>query len=413
MAQDSSTHTVMPKKLAQALMEAGMHHFSIGGALDTATGAQDQYVAGNPIIHTQDFGGQEQAGIAQSVNNTNQQQSLANTLLAQSQGQGPNVAQNQLAQATGANVATQGALMAGQRGASSNPALLARMAAQQGAATQQQAAGQSATLQAQQQLAAQQALAQQQATMQSENLQQQGITQGGQAAQNTALTQSQLGAQQINANAASQNAQQAGSTAGGLISGLGNVAKIASFGILNKGGEVKKMADGGIAQYSAPAVMTIPTYQWKTPDMIPKAGNTPSSGGASGDAGDWETGGGLAGDGGAAGPADLAPAGIGDGSAVAMAAASKGGRIPFSQALLNGGNVPGKPQVKGNSEKNDTEPTLLSPGEIVLPRSVTQGGNVEKKAIEFLRHLKAKGKGGYGDVLEAKAITKKCAGGRI
>lgn len=67
-------------------------------------------------------------------------------------GQGPNPAQNMLAQATGQNVSNQAALMAGQRGAGANVGLMARQAGQQGAATQQQAAGQAATMQSQQQL---------------------------------------------------------------------------------------------------------------------------------------------------------------------------------------------------------------------------------------------------------------------
>ena len=68
------------------------------------------------------------------------------------QGQGPNPAQAMLNNATGTNVANQAALMAGQRGAGANPALIARQAAMQGGALQQQAAGQGALMQAQQQM---------------------------------------------------------------------------------------------------------------------------------------------------------------------------------------------------------------------------------------------------------------------
>lgn len=87
----------------------------------------------------------QQNGISNQTNVYNQLQGVVN-------GTGPNPAQAMLAQQTGANVANQSALMAGQRGASANAGLLARQAAQQGAATQQQAAGQGATLQAQQSL---------------------------------------------------------------------------------------------------------------------------------------------------------------------------------------------------------------------------------------------------------------------
>jgi hypothetical protein len=57
-----------------------------------------------------------------------------------------------LSQATGANTANQAALMAGQRGSGANAGLMARQAAQQGAANQQNSAGQAATMQANQSL---------------------------------------------------------------------------------------------------------------------------------------------------------------------------------------------------------------------------------------------------------------------
>lgn len=86
--------------------------------------------------------------------------------------------------------------------------------------------------------------------------------------------------------------------------------------------------------------------------------------------------------------------------------------LPMLMALQQGGPVPGKAQVSGNSVANDKVPALLSPGEIVLPRSVTQGGNIEKKAIEFLRHLK-KGKKGFNEVIEARHTKRMCGGGKV
>lgn len=68
-----------------------------------------------------------------------------------------------------------------------------------------------------------------------------------------------------------------------------------------------------------------------------------------------------------------------------------------------GGVVPGQAEVDGDSAKNDKVHTMLSPGEIVLPRSVTQGPNVEEKAVEFLKSLKANKKG-YDKVVEAKKM---------
>lgn len=69
-------------------------------------------------------------------------------------GKGPNPAQAMLNQATGANVANQASLMAGQRGSGANVGLMARQIAGQGANIQQQAAGQGAVMQANQSMGA-------------------------------------------------------------------------------------------------------------------------------------------------------------------------------------------------------------------------------------------------------------------
>jgi hypothetical protein len=88
----------------------------------------------------------------QTQQGLNNQSQVYGQLQGIANGTGPNPAQTMLNTATGTNVANQAALMAGQRGASSNPALIARQAAQTGAGIQQGAAGQAATLQANQSL---------------------------------------------------------------------------------------------------------------------------------------------------------------------------------------------------------------------------------------------------------------------
>lgn len=52
--------------------------------------------------------------------------------------------------------------------------------------------------------------------------------------------------------------------------------------------------------------------------------------------------------------------------------------------------------IQGDSPKNDVVPAMLSPGEIVLPRSVTQSGNPVQHAAEFVAALQAN-KRGYAD----------------
>jgi hypothetical protein len=50
------------------------------------------------------------------------------------------------------------------------------------------------------------------------------------------------------------------------------------------------------------------------------------------------------------------------------------------QRLAYGRKVPGKARVRGDSPKNDVVPALLSPGEIVVPRSKAKD---PKKAAAF------------------------------
>lgn len=246
----------------------------------------------------------QQGGTSNQAEVFAQQRDLAQQLQQQAMGQGPNPVQAQLAQNTGQNVANQAALMAGQRGASANAGLIARQAAQQGAATQQQAVGQAATLGAQQQLAAQQALQQQQAQM--ANLasrqvgqQQQAISNLGQMGQQGYATATGALNQQNNIN--SQTAQ-ANANLNGAIAG----------GLLGAGGAAMGMAHGGMVQDRVQAKTTEASRL---------------------DAG-W-------------------------------------GKVILKN---KGGTVPGNAKVSGDSKKNDTVPAMLSPGELVIPRTIVAKG---------------------------------------
>lgn len=205
----------------------------------------------------------QQNGLGNQSSVFNQQQGLANQLQGVANGTGPNPAQAQLAQSTAANTANQAALMAGQRGSSQNPGLIARQAAMQGAQNQQQAVGQSATLQAQQQLAGMQQLQNQQASMGNLANTQVGQQQQGIGALNQYSLQGQgnlLGAQ---ANQNSTNAQiAAGNQTGqqGMIGGLMGAAG-AGMQMIADGGEVKKMASGGSTVASNPLMQPITDQQ--------------------------------------------------------------------------------------------------------------------------------------------------------
>lgn len=134
----------------------------IGGLLGMGGGASGSGFSAPSGVNPQQMNtayDQTQQGIQQQQdfvnalrmqNGLGNQQDVFHQLQGVANGTGPNPAKAMLANATGANVANQAALMAGQRGASANTGLIARQAAQQGAGIQQNAAGQAAQLQAQQ-----------------------------------------------------------------------------------------------------------------------------------------------------------------------------------------------------------------------------------------------------------------------
>ena len=97
------------------------------------------------------------------------------------------------------------------------------------------------------------------------------------------------------------------------------------------------------------------------------------------------------------------PVGAAAGSAIGQitaggAADTVGGNSPFMLAN-QGAKVPGQAPVPGDSPKNDIVPAMLSPGELVIPRSVLQSENPEQAIIEFYKQHKNKPemKQGYFD----------------
>lgn len=190
----------------------------------------------------------------QAQNGLGNQTSVYNQLQGVANGTGPNPAQAQLAQATGANVANQAALMAGQRGSNANVGLMARQAAQQGASTQQQAAGQAASTQAQQSLGALQNLgslattqAQQQAAATSANT---GAQQSEQqnllnsiAQQNNANVGMQSNINSTNAGLAQTTMGQQSNLLGNIVGGIGST--FTTVPSLAKGGEIQHYDTGG------------------------------------------------------------------------------------------------------------------------------------------------------------------------
>ncbi len=310
-----------------------------------------------------------------------QQQALANQLQQSANGQGPNPAQAQLAQATGANTANQAALMAGQRGTSGNAGLLARQAAMQGGANQQAAAGQAATMGAQQQIAARQQLMQQQGAM--AGLAGQQV--GQQQQQGNAYTQNALGATTgflnaatgLQSNANNANASIAGGNAknqagllGGLLGGAGSAMGLA------QGGEVpypvKKDANyaiGGDVQ-GGQGGSTLAAFMNGQQGGIQDFGAAPS---------DTVTG-------------HKMPKGLNTSGAIAGGPGDAMGMPVADMTMMasKGALVPGTPKQNGNHASNDTVNAVLTPHEIVLPLSVTQAKDAPEKARAFVAAILAK-----------------------
>jgi hypothetical protein len=292
----------------------------------------------------------------QASNGVGNQSNVYNQLQGIASGTGPNPAQAMLAQATGANNANQAALMAGQRGAGANAGLIARQAAQQGAANQQNSAGQAATLQANQSL---NALGQAGQIAGNQVNQTQAAAQGVNSAAlqgQSNLINAQNNANSTNAQIASTQAQSAGDLIGGILNGGASL-------LTSKGGIAGLFADGGEVGE---------TEVGKTID--------PS------------------------GPKSFV------GRHMLMA---KGGRAEGANAMVSPGEVrlrkeqveqvargadpmkvgekiPGKASVKGDSLKNDTVPKHLNEGDIILPRHITTHPDAPAKAAEFVKAILAK-----------------------
>ncbi len=72
---------------------------------------------------------------------------------------------------------------------------------------------------------------------------------------------------------------------------------------------------------------------------------------------------------------------------------ANGGAVSnLGQRMKAGGSVPGDAKVAGDNLKNDTVSAKLSPGEIVIPRSIVNSPGAPEKAAEFVRQVLA-GKG--------------------
>lgn len=386
-----------------------------------------------------------------------QQTSLAQALQRQMAGNGPSLAQRQLETGTQQIQSQAAGQLAGVNGI--NPALAARLIAQRTADVGQQAAGQAATTRLQEQLGTEGLLSSALAAQRGQDIGQQtantslagtlgGLQQGQnqvRVGQNLGVqginanvaegnANRELGAQQINAGVSAQNANTNAGMLGGLMQGGG-----AALALLADGGEVpapdaftaallaarqppQRLAEGG--------AIYIPQVS------IPDYSHTLNEGGQSLSQGLGALGKGIGGLGGGGGAAPLVDtplaANVPSGSPYGVEGSPLASSVPTDTGMpwappnfgafaedgsidfRSGGHVPGQARVPGDDPENDTVDAKVSPGEIVLPRSVAQAPDAARRAAEFVAALKAK-KGpsvGYGRVLATqRALAARMADG--
>jgi hypothetical protein len=72
----------------------------------------------------------------------------------------------------------------------------------------------------------------------------------------------------------------------------------------------------------------------------------------------------------------------------ALQSGTKAGLAFAGKTASKGGEIKGRSQYNGDTRSNDTVPALLSPGEIVLPRSVAQDEDAPEKSKKFVEAIK-------------------------
>lgn len=413
---------------------------SVGSFFGSVFGGNNDYQSLTPEQMAQLYSQKQNEYETGAAVNANQN-ALAEALKAQMNGGGPNLANEQLKMATNRNIAQGAGMIGSQKGI--NPALATRLIANQTANANQEAAGQSSINRMAQQLEAQKQLA--------------GVYgQQGQLANANmnSLGNLYLGAQGINAGVAKQNAETAGNYGGGFMGGLGTVLSgpgmgggggggggggaasgmsgaaggsageamgsgtmFASHGGMvpgyDEGGEI----DDGESHYAElPIDPIMPLHNDITNSQAPTAGSSMGGSGVNGN-------------------------GINPNVATSSinAPAEYKGSYAFGKGIIDsikrlstmgmgaasGAEVPGNASVSGDSTKNDKVPAMLSPKEIVLPRSVTMSGDAPDKAAEFVKAIQKSHKGNekveYKHVLAAHKhmsdrlaqLEAMCAGGMV
>lgn len=281
---------------------------------------------------------EEQIRVAQ------QQQQLADALRAQAEGKTPSLAQMQFQRALEQSQAAIQSQLASARGLS--PAQAQRIAARQQAALGATGASQAAEMRLREQMAARSALA-------------------------TLLGQTRQGALGGYATAA-ELAQRDRALRAGLITGV--QSREAQEGQQFMSGVMQFLPP--VIQYGAKAIEAIGK------NTSPSAGSYSQTSAYGKDSPEWW---------------DYQPQ--------APSSDSTPGEPVFGgdprTELAHGAEVTGRAKYRGDTRSNDTVPAMLSPGEIVLPRSVAQSPDAPDKAKRFVEAIKSKKKPSPKDYTQA------------
>jgi hypothetical protein len=304
-------------------------------------------------------------------------QAFANQLADQAAGKGPSLAQAQLQAAQDRGLAQQVAAAKANR--AQNPALAARQSAQLGAQMQAQTAQNAGIARMQEMQAAQQAY--QNNLNSTQNARSSAISSGTGAAS--------AGAANIGAHEKSQKDM------------FGNILKTAGsmFGLgMAHGGMVPQgYAGGGLIDIQGVQAPTDYKYyanmfaqpESKSESFLPNMKRAPAETGFKALAG---------------GPMDAGGVPV---SPLEQLQQIERGGVPLEMVAANGAMVPGEAPVEGDNAVNDIVPAKLSPGEMVVPRSVVDAGPKEIKnfAEALLKHksVKQDAPKSFGAVLAAKA----------
>lgn len=353
----------------------------------------------------------------------NQQEALASQLMAQTQGQGPSLAQSQLKQATDRNISQQMAMAASQRGATAGQGL--RQVAQNAAMANQQAAQQSADLRMQEQMAAQQQLAGVAGAAREQDIglatNQAGLQQQTALANQDASNQFKLTQAQLNQEAAANNQQSSLQMTGlndansqFLNQGLMTMEQqdrealmakqklevdqklgIASTnaGAYNSASQARAGMIGGIGQGVAMAAMLsdktkktdIEEDTTKTQKFLNawSAANKEQDSSSDPAKGSRQTGKAIG-----SGLFALGKSLMSGGSAptgnVGQTAAPMGASAAPMMVAAHGGKVPGEAPYPGDDPRNDVVDAKVSPGEVIVPRTAAEDEDKLKAFVEAL-----------------------------